>query len=92
MLKQAHFFKWKSFKEAELYIDSLTGLIGTNASGKSNALEGIVLITVHHTPVCIIPAISTVLQFFIKTAVKSMTNPFTKVNIVGNMEVWLTER
>ena len=41
MLKQVNFFKWKSFKEAELYIDPLTVLIGTNASGKSNALDGL---------------------------------------------------
>ncbi|MFN9173419.1 MAG: AAA family ATPase [Synechocystis sp.] len=29
----------KSFRHAELYIDCLTVLIGTNASGKSNLVE-----------------------------------------------------
>ncbi len=32
---------WKSFDEAVLYIDPLTILIGTNASGKSNALDAL---------------------------------------------------
>jgi predicted ATPase len=41
MLKEIHFENWKSFKQATLYIDQLTVLIGTNASGKSNAVEGL---------------------------------------------------
>lgn len=41
MLKEIHFLHWKSFEEAVLYIDPLTILIGTNASGKSNALDGL---------------------------------------------------
>ncbi|OCS93463.1 AAA family ATPase [Caryophanon latum] len=41
MLKEIHFSKWKSFDESVLYIDPLTVLIGTNASGKSNALDGL---------------------------------------------------
>ena len=48
-------------------------------------------LNVHPTLGCVIPGISTVLKFFIKTTVKSITNPFTKVNIVGTIEVWLTE-
>jgi len=32
---------WKSFDEAELHIDPLTVLIGTNAGGKSNALDAL---------------------------------------------------
>lgn len=30
---------WKSYRDSKLYIDSLSVLIGTNASGKSNALD-----------------------------------------------------
>jgi predicted ATPase len=41
MLKEIRYKNWKSFAEATLYIDPLTILIGTNASGKSNALDGI---------------------------------------------------
>lgn len=37
--KQITFENWKSFRHATLYIDPLTVLIGTNASGKSNALR-----------------------------------------------------
>jgi len=41
MLKKIILENWKSFRYAELPIDPLTILIGTNASGKSNALEGL---------------------------------------------------
>ncbi|MBW4631122.1 MAG: AAA family ATPase [Iphinoe sp. HA4291-MV1] len=41
MLKQLIFENWKSFRYAELPIDSLTVLIGTNASGKSNIVEAL---------------------------------------------------
>ncbi|MFM7202488.1 MAG: AAA family ATPase [Myxococcota bacterium] len=34
----------KSFKQAELYLDRMTLLVGANASGKSNLLEGIHLL------------------------------------------------
>ena len=40
MIKEIHFKNWKSFREAVLMIDPLTVLIGANASGKSNALDG----------------------------------------------------
>ncbi|NNU90912.1 AAA family ATPase [Anoxybacillus sp. CHMUD] len=41
MLKEIRYKNWKSFSDATLYIDPLTILIGTNASGKSNALDGL---------------------------------------------------
>ena len=41
MIKEIHFVNWKSFCHAVLPIDPLTVLIGTNASGKSNAVEGL---------------------------------------------------
>ncbi|MGH8000278.1 MAG: AAA family ATPase, partial [Brasilonema sp.] len=41
MLKQLILENWKSFRYAELPIDSLTVLIGTNASGKSNVVEAL---------------------------------------------------
>lgn len=41
MIKEIRYLDWKSFHEAELPIDPLTVLIGTNASGKSNALDGL---------------------------------------------------
>ena len=41
MIKEIHYINWKSFQDARLAIDPLTVLIGTNASGKSNALDGL---------------------------------------------------
>ncbi|GGJ59249.1 AAA15 family ATPase/GTPase [Anoxybacillus voinovskiensis] len=41
MLKEVRYKNWKSFADSTLYIDPLTILIGTNASGKSNALDGL---------------------------------------------------
>ncbi|MEH2138064.1 AAA family ATPase [Nostoc sp.] len=41
MLKQLILENWKSFRYAELPLDSLTVLIGTNASGKSNVVEAL---------------------------------------------------
>lgn len=45
MLKKLILENWKSFRYAELPIDPLTILIGTNASGKSNAIEGLELLS-----------------------------------------------
>jgi len=39
MIKKIVLENWKSFRHAELYIDPLTVIIGTNASGKSNLVE-----------------------------------------------------
>jgi predicted ATPase len=44
MLKKLILENWKSFRYAELPIDPLTVLIGTNASGKSNAIEAFILL------------------------------------------------
>ncbi len=41
MIKCFIFENFKSFEKAELNIEDFTTLIGTNASGKSNAIEGI---------------------------------------------------
>lgn len=41
MVKCFLFENFKSFEKAELNIENFTTLIGTNASGKSNAIEGI---------------------------------------------------
>ena len=41
MITKVNFHNWKSFSDAELFIDPLTFLIGTNASGKSNALDAL---------------------------------------------------
>ncbi|MEH2418379.1 AAA family ATPase [Nostoc sp.] len=41
MLKQLILKNWKSFRYAELPLDPLTVLIGTNASGKSNVVEAL---------------------------------------------------
>jgi Predicted ATPase len=41
MIKEIRFINWKSFRDAKVYIDPLNVLIGTNASGKSNIIDGI---------------------------------------------------
>lgn len=41
MITSLQLENWKSFELATLYIDSLTVMIGTNASGKSNALDAL---------------------------------------------------
>jgi predicted ATPase len=41
MLKQLILENWKSFRYSELNVEPLTILIGTNASGKSNSLDGL---------------------------------------------------
>ena len=41
MIKELHLHNWKSFGNATLYIDPLTFIIGTNASGKSNILDAL---------------------------------------------------
>lgn len=41
MITQLRLENWKSFAQATLHIDPLTILIGTNASGKSNALDAL---------------------------------------------------
>ncbi|NJP04368.1 MAG: AAA family ATPase [Chloroflexaceae bacterium] len=43
-IKQINLEDWKSFQQATLYIDPITVLIGTNASGKSNVLEALELV------------------------------------------------
>jgi predicted ATPase len=44
MLKELKLHQWKSFDKARLYIDPLTILIGTNASGKSNTLDALLFL------------------------------------------------
>ncbi len=44
MIKELKVRNWKSFEEATLYIDPLTVIIGTNASGKSNVLDALLFL------------------------------------------------
>lgn len=45
MIEEIHLVNWKSIKDSVLYIDPITALIGTNASGKSNFLEAIITLS-----------------------------------------------
>lgn len=45
MIKSFIFENYKSFEKAELNLESVTSLIGTNSSGKSNAIEGIQILS-----------------------------------------------
>jgi len=39
MITKLRLHNWKSFEDATLFVDPMTFLIGTNASGKSNVLD-----------------------------------------------------
>lgn len=45
MIKGFLFEDFKSFQKAELFLEDISILIGTNASGKSNAIEGIEILS-----------------------------------------------
>ena len=45
MIREVTFKNWKSFSDASLPIEALTFLIGTNSSGKSNALDALELLS-----------------------------------------------
>ena len=49
---------WKSFRDATLYIDPVTILIGTNASGKSNTLDALLFLQRVASGVGIYPSIN----------------------------------
>jgi len=44
MITELRLKNWKSFSDATLYIDPVTILIGTNASGKSNTLDALLFL------------------------------------------------
>ncbi|TYQ16956.1 UNVERIFIED_CONTAM: putative ATPase [Acetivibrio alkalicellulosi] len=44
MIKSIKLINWKSYGESTLYIDPLTIVIGTNSSGKSNALDALLFL------------------------------------------------
>ncbi|MFH0994145.1 MAG: AAA family ATPase [Pseudomonadota bacterium] len=44
MIKELRLYNWKSFEKAILYMDPLTIVIGTNASGKSNTLDALLFL------------------------------------------------
>ena len=44
MITEFAFKNWKSHRNSVLHVDPLTVLIGTNASGKSNALDGLLFL------------------------------------------------
>ena len=45
MITELRLENWKSYDQATLYFDPLSVLIGTNANGKSNALDALLLLT-----------------------------------------------
>lgn len=47
MITKLRLHNWKSFEDSTLYIDPLTFLIGTNASGKSNVLDAFEFLRLH---------------------------------------------
>ena len=58
MIKELKLTNWKSFETATLYIDPLTVLIGSNASGKSNCLDALLFLNRVSQGVAIFPAIA----------------------------------
>lgn len=45
MIKSFSFINFKSYEKAELNLEKITTIIGTNSSGKSNAIEGIKILS-----------------------------------------------
>lgn len=45
MIKKVYFENFKSFSKTEILIENLTTLIGTNASGKTNMVEGMMILS-----------------------------------------------
>ena len=45
MIKKIYFENFKSFLKTELQIENITTLIGTNAAGKTNAIEGMMILS-----------------------------------------------
>ena len=45
MIKSIKLKNWKSYEESILYIDTLMIVIGTNASGKSNAIDALIFLS-----------------------------------------------
>ncbi|MEG0963477.1 MAG: ATP-binding protein [Lachnospiraceae bacterium] len=45
MIKKIYFNNFKCYKNAELSTENLTTLIGTNSSGKTNAIEGMMILS-----------------------------------------------
>jgi predicted ATPase len=58
MIKELKLINWKSFQEATLYIDPLTVVIGSNASGKSNCLDALLFLNRVSQGIAIFPAIA----------------------------------
>lgn len=50
MITQLRLQNWKSFSDAKLYIDPITVIIGTNASGKSNIFDALKFLSALTTP------------------------------------------
>ncbi len=45
MIKKVYFENFKSFSKTEMQIENITTLIGTNAAGKTNAIEGMMILS-----------------------------------------------
>lgn len=45
MIKQIYFENFKSFKKTTIQIKNITTLIGTNAAGKTNMMEGLMILS-----------------------------------------------
>lgn len=93
MIKRVSFHGWKSFRSADLFIDPMTVLIGANASGKSNAIDGLAVLnriaggmslTGALTGEAALPPIRGGLEW---AALKPESGPFTlEVLVAGSVE------
>lgn len=45
LIKKVYFENFKSFSKTEMQIENITTLIGTNAAGKTNAIEGMMILS-----------------------------------------------
>ncbi len=60
MITELRLRNWKSFSDATLFIDPITVIIGTNASGKSNIFDALKLLSALASPVDIVDIVKNV--------------------------------
>lgn len=90
MIKELRLKDWKSFQEATLFIDPLTILIGSNASGKSNTLDALLFLNRTSQGIGLFQAISgdvnlTPLRGGTEWICRKPENRFTLVIIAGGV-------
>ena len=81
MITKLRLHNWKSFEDSTIYIDPLTFLIGTNASGKSNVLDAFDFLRLDETKANAIAA-DNINRVFILDPVPNNMRQYSKVSLI----------